>query len=171
MTIFSYTRPSTLDAPGHFFTGLDLETLLDFIDVINGAWKSDADTIPTWTAGAGTPAVNTGTLAGRLQALGKTRHFELRLDWGADTTGGTAGQRWEMTIPGGGTAAGSYAGSAWLFDTSAGSNYPLMWKIDSGQTTMRFWRVDASPAVELLNNFITMATGDVLFASGMIEIV
>lgn len=165
-----YERPSRLDGPGHFPKGGELESVLDFLDVINDAWTSDASATPTWTASAGTPAIGDGTLGGRYKLLGKTRPFQVRLVWGTTTTGGTAGATWQFTLPGGGTAVSDFDGSGHVFDTSASAIYTLTWRMLASGTVIRVWRNDASPSVEMLNNFITFATGDVLTVSGTVEV-
>lgn len=165
-----YVRPDKLDAPGHFPKGAEYEAVLDFLDIINDAWTTDASATPTWTASAGTPAIGDGTLSARYKLLGKTRPFQIRLVWGTTTTGGTAGATWQFTVPGGGTVASDFDGSGHVFDTSANAIYTLTWRVLNGGTVIRMWRNDASPSVEMVNNFITFASGDVIVVSGTIEV-
>ena len=168
------TRPADLDAPGHPIKGGELEAVLDALAVLYDPWVTqvtDATALPTWAASAGTPAIGDGGFTAGYQKTGNTVRWRWHITAGTTTTFGTAGAFFTFTIPGGGIANETFIGAGWFFDSSAGANYPLEWKIDSGATTMRLWRVDASPAVELLNNTpVTMATSDQLMANGVIEI-
>lgn len=164
----SYTNTPPTFLAGELPDADKFDEVSDYMVAQTAAWTSAA---PTWTAGAGSPSVGNGALAGRHRTIGKTKNFEISLTVGSTTTFGTAGQRWEFTLPGGGTCAASCMGSGWFFDTSTGSNYTLTWKMDASSTTIRTWRNDASPSAEFLNNApVTPATGDVFLLSGTVEI-
>lgn len=164
----SYTGTVPTFLSGELPDSDKFDEVTDYMTASTAAWTSSA---PTWTASAGSPAVGNGTLTGRYRRLGKSVFWMFRLTAGTTTTFGTAGAFFQFTIPGGGTAAETFMGDAWFFDSSAGANYTLTWKMDSGLTVMRFWRNDASPSVEFLNNApAAMATSDQFMACGFVEI-
>lgn len=124
---------------------------------------------PTWTATAGTPAIGNGTLTGRSRRIGQTNDFSINLVAGSTTTFGTAGAAFRFTIPGvpGGSGAAFYFGSG--FVKLGGVERPLMWRIDTGLTTIRLFRI--STEAELLNNSpAVMTNGDQIALSGTIEL-
>lgn len=166
MGIYTGTVPTLL--AGEIASATKLLEITNFMTAETAVWST---AVPGWAASAGVPAIGNGTLTGRYKRMGKTVDFINHLTAGATTTYGTAGALFFFSLPGGGTAADTFMGSGWFFDTSAGANYPLIWKMDSGATTMRLWRVDATPAAELLNNApVAMATGDQIMMSGRVEI-
>lgn len=166
MGSYTGTVPSML--AGEYLDADKLVEVTNFMTALTSAWTSAA---PTWTASAGVPAVGNGTLTGAYRLMGKTVDFRILLTAGTTTTFGTAGALFFWTIPGGGTSTSVFLGTGWFYDSSAGSNYPLGWKIDAAATTIRTWRLDASPAAELLNNApVVMATSDTISMSGTIEI-
>jgi hypothetical protein len=55
---------------------------------------------PTWTAGAGSPSLGTGTLSGSYRLIGSTLDCSIQLVWGGTTSAaGTTG--WFFTLPSG----------------------------------------------------------------------
>lgn len=166
MGVYTGTPPTFLS--GELPDSTKFDEITSFMTAATAAWTVAT---PTWTCTAGTPAIGNGTLVGRYRLIGKTKDFEIHLTAGGTTTFGTAGNIFFFTLPGGGTAAETFTGSGFFFDASAGANYALISKIDSGSTTVRLWRADASPSSELLNNSpVVMATSDQIMFSGTVEI-
>lgn len=121
--LFSVSNDGSIMAAGDLSVGDDVTITGDLAvggalsgttNVGLGAWGTYT---PVWTTPGVAPAINTGSLTGTWQVIGKVAVVTIRFAPNATTTFGTG--RWQFSMPPGLTMTGAtgFVGAAWAFDS------------------------------------------------------
>ena len=160
------TTPGTW-TPGTIITAPDMNReIRDPLTGLQAAWSNYS---PTWGASTN-PAIVNGTIAGSYLQIGKTIHFKVAITMGSSTTYGSGA--YTITLPVAPVVQNALPFVGELYDSSANANYPLWWTM-SGSGTV-FCKTLPSTAGNGFVNVtstvpVTLATGDILIASGTYE--
>lgn len=90
----------------------------DFVAIFPAGTTAPVSYTPSWT-GTTNPAIGNGTLAGSYFKVGRWVFYRISVLMGSTTTYGTGA--WQFTLPFTADASGYVAGSATMYDASAGN--------------------------------------------------
>lgn len=124
--------------------------------------------VPTWTASAGTPVKNNGTLTGRYRQIGKTVDFVVYLLAGSTTTYGTSGAYWIFTLPPVGNTTQAFAFPLRVLDAAV-IEYGGIASVAAGASSVEFFKPVSGRMYN--NDPFTFGNTDSLWFNGTYEVV
>lgn len=127
--------------------------------------------VPVWSANAGAPVLNDGTITCRYRVVGKTMDIRIKLTWGPATTAAGTGL-WRVSLPFAPVADGLL--NAYVDDGSASARWAGTARIIAATATgdnMRIVMQAATGGISGASSPMIWATTDILILSGTLELV